>query len=111
MNDTNMTLGEQSVFMYSLHNLSTNIVIIVICTLVTSWTILGNLTVILAVKRTKSLRNCPSNILVANLALSDLLMGSVVLPLSTMVEVLAYWPLPEGLCYFWLVIGKYSRYV
>ncbi|XP_067948951.1 probable G-protein coupled receptor No18 [Watersipora subatra] len=103
-NETNMTMGRKTMFAYSLNGPAANIVLIITFAIIIAWTIIGNVTVILSVKRTPALRACLSNVLIANLACSDLLLGIVVLPLSAMVEVFNYWPLPQGLCFFWLVI-------
>lgn len=102
-------MNEVNPFSFSINNTARNIALVIIFTIMITWIIVGNLTVIIAVKKTPALRSCLSNILVANLALSDLLLGITVLPLSAMVEVVHYWPLTKELCYFWLVIGKGRR--
>ena len=109
-NITDMINEEENPFNFSLNSMPTNIALIITFTIMISWIILGNLTVILAVKKTAALRACLSNVLVANLALSDLLLGLTVLPLSAMVEVFGYWPLAREVCYFWLVVGMYVFY-
>lgn len=101
---------EMLYFPYSSYSNGVNVLLIVILTVMISWTVMGNLTVIIAVKRSKSLRSSPSNVLVANLALSDLLLALMVLPFSAMVEVSGYWPIPKGLCFFWLIIGNSILY-
>lgn len=106
MSVDNMTIESQNVFQHSINSTAINVLLIVIFLVLIAWTILGNLTVILAIKRSRVLRKSASNILVANLAISDLLVGIMVLPLSATVEVFGCWPMPEWLCYFWLVIGK-----
>ena len=100
-NITNMTaVGDSS------DSTAANVVLCLVFTLLITWIIVGNATVILSVKKTPALRASLSNILVANLAFSDLLLGVLVLPLSAMVEVFGWWPPPKELCFFWLVIGR-----
>nr|CAH8842140.1 unnamed protein product [Trichobilharzia regenti] len=60
-------------------------------------TVLGNLLVVLAIGLVKKLRT-PSNFLIVSLAVSDLLVGLLVIPLATLNEVRGYWPLGEGMC-------------
>ena len=99
--------GDRTIFTYSPHDVSVNIILIIIFILVIIWTIVGNLTVIVSVKTSPALRASPSNILVTNLALSDLFLGLLVLPFSSTVEVAGFWPLGRELCYLWLLIGEY----
>lgn len=63
-------------------------------------TILGNITVLLAVYLDRRLRHT-TNYFVVNLAGADLLLGITVLPLSATLEVLKYWPFGHVLCEIW----------
>ncbi|CAL8099275.1 unnamed protein product [Calicophoron daubneyi] len=57
----------------------------------------GNLLVILAVAIVKKLRT-PSNFLILSLAVSDLFVGLLVMPIAALPEMFNYWPLNEALC-------------
>ena len=63
-------------------------------------TIIGNSLVCIAVAIVKRLQS-PSNLLIVSLALSDLLVAVLVMPLAAMNEVLRYWPLDGTVCDLW----------
>ena len=60
-------------------------------------TIIGNSLVCIAVAIVKRLQT-PSNLLIVSLALSDLLVAALVMPLAAMYEVVRYWPLDDTVC-------------
>ena len=81
-------------------------VMIVIATLLFILVILtafGNFLVGLALFRFKHLRTV-SNYMIGNLALSDFLLATTILPLSACNEALGHWVFGEYMCYFWLCI-------
>ena len=63
--------------------------------------VLGNVLVIVAVARDRHLRG-PQNWFVASLAMSDILVGLFIMPLSLTNELLGYWPFGSALCQLWL---------
>lgn len=65
------------------------------------WTVLGNILVLVALYRFKSLRTM-SNCLIGNLAISDLLLATTVLPISSTNDLLGYWVFGEVGCALWL---------
>lgn len=65
-------------------------------------TVFGNILVILAVLRTRTLRQMTCNYYIVSLAVSDLLLGICVLPFSSVSEVLQYWIFPSFFCVIWL---------
>lgn len=72
---------------------------------VTLWTIVANISVIVAFLLDKHLREGGiSNYLILNLAISDLLLGLAVLPFSATYSTLGLWFFGEVLCEFWLII-------
>ena len=66
-------------------------------------TIFGNSLVILAIIRDKKLRRV-GNIFIVNLAISDLLVGIIVTPLSLVYQINVTWPFGRHLCNFWISI-------
>ncbi|XP_041640017.1 D(1) dopamine receptor-like [Cheilinus undulatus] len=65
------------------------------------WTLLGNFTVCAAVYRYRHLRTKVTNIFIVSLALSDLLVGVLVMPWKAVAEVAGFWPF-GGFCKTWL---------
>ncbi|XP_075886369.1 D(1) dopamine receptor-like [Nelusetta ayraudi] len=65
------------------------------------WTLLGNLTVCAAVFRYRHLRAKVTNVFIASLALSDLLVALLVMPWKAVAEVVGFWPF-GGFCETWL---------
>lgn len=65
-------------------------------------TFLGNLLVILAILTDRSLQN-PSNLLVLSLAVADMLVACLVMPLGAYNEIMEGWFLGTRLCQFWTV--------
>ncbi|XP_069139360.1 5-hydroxytryptamine receptor 1D-like [Argopecten irradians] len=74
--------------------------IIVFGVFVITATILGNSLVILAIIIDKKLRRV-GNIFIVNLAVSDILVGAIVSPLSLVYQITGEWPYGRQLCDFW----------
>ncbi len=71
----------------------------------TVWTILGNIIILIAISTNKQLKqNGTSNILIGNLAFSDLLLGVTVLPFSATFSTFKIWPFGQLICDMWLSI-------
>ncbi|KAE8613677.1 hypothetical protein XENTR_v10007824 [Xenopus tropicalis] len=62
--------------------------------------IIGNIMVIISVVTNKQLR-IPTNYLIVNLAIADLLLSSTVLPFSATKEIVGYWVFGRILCDVW----------
>ncbi|XP_072498749.1 5-hydroxytryptamine receptor 1B [Notamacropus eugenii] len=69
--------------------------------LITLATTLSNAFVIATVSRTRKLHT-PANYLIASLAVTDLLVSILVMPISTMYTVTGRWTLGQVVCDFWL---------
>lgn len=78
-----------------------NYVIIVFGVLVIAATILGNSLVILAIIVDKKLRRV-GNVFIVNLAISDVLVGAIVSPLSLVYQITGEWPFERQLCDLWI---------
>nr|BAI44327.1 serotonin receptor 7 [Dugesia japonica] len=74
---------------------------IVFCILILG-TVIGNGLVILSVVLAKRLQT-PNNILIVNLAISDMLVALLVLPLATIYQLKGYWMFNEIVCDFFIV--------
>ncbi|XP_041367938.1 octopamine receptor 2-like [Gigantopelta aegis] len=79
------------------------IIVAIVLTFITLWTIIGNVGVVLALYYYRTLRTM-SNCLIGNLAISDLLLAITVLPISTTNDMLGYWVFGETMCTIWLCI-------
>ncbi|MBV99163.1 5-hydroxytryptamine receptor 1B, partial [Eschrichtius robustus] len=77
------------------------VVLVMLLALFTLATTLSNAFVIATVYRTRKLRT-PANYLIASLAVTDLLVSILVMPISTMYTVTGRWTLGQAVCDFWL---------
>ena len=64
-------------------------------------TIVGNIMILVAIATHRALHS-PQKYLIASLAVSDLMVGVVVMPISLTYEVIGTWILSNGVCNFWL---------
>ncbi|KAM5167458.1 5-hydroxytryptamine receptor 1B [Callospermophilus lateralis] len=77
------------------------VLLVVLLALFTLATTLSNAFVIATVYRTRKLHT-PANYLIASLAVTDLLVSILVMPISTMYTVTGRWTLGQVVCDFWL---------
>lgn len=68
-------------------------------------TIVGNILVILSVLLVKKLRHPSSNYLLVSLAISDLCVAVLVMPLALYAEVSSQWNLGPTVCNMWVSFG------
>lgn len=68
-----------------------------------AFAIAGNILVIFSVLCNKHLRT-PTNYFIINLAIADLLLGTIVLPVSATLEILDYWVFGRILCDIWAAL-------
>jgi len=71
-------------------------------------TIFGNLLVFYAIRTEKRLRTV-SNLFILSLAFADLIVGFIVMPLSTVHILVGQWPFSIALCQTWLSIDYVAR--
>ncbi|XP_059256946.1 5-hydroxytryptamine receptor 1B [Mustela nigripes] len=76
------------------------VLLVVLLALITLATTLSNAFVIATVYRTRKLHT-PANYLIASLAVTDLLVSILVMPISTMYTVTGRWTLGQVVCDFW----------
>lgn len=101
-NITNVTTG--SIWFFSInYSLPTLTVVATTLSLLAVVTAFGNLLVGLALFRYRNLHTI-SNYLIGNLALSDFLLATAVLPLSTANECLGHWVFGRVACNVWLLV-------
>ncbi|XP_058163047.1 5-hydroxytryptamine receptor 1B [Dasypus novemcinctus] len=77
------------------------VLLIILLALITLATTLSNAFVITTVYRTRKLHT-PANYLIASLAVTDLLVSILVMPISTMYTVTGRWTLGQVVCDLWL---------
>jgi len=99
--DSNMTKMEPIISIH--YSLPVMIIVAVFLLLLIITTVFGNLLVGLALLKYRQLRTV-SNCLIGNLAVSDFLLSTTILPLSAFNECLGYWVFGKALCYFWLCV-------
>ncbi|ESN92183.1 hypothetical protein HELRODRAFT_181653 [Helobdella robusta] len=75
-------------------------IILIFCLIIILGTIVGNILVCIAVSIVRKLRT-PSNLLIVSLAVADLLVALVVMPLAAMYEVMGVWKLGQVMCDVW----------
>lgn len=85
------------------HSIEIFVIVAITLSLITLWTILGNVLVLFALYRYGTLRTM-SNCLIGNLAISDLLLALTVMPISTGHDLLGYWVFGEVACTMWLCV-------
>jgi len=83
--------------------LATMIVVATLLFVVIVGTATGNCFVVVALIRYRNLRTV-SNYLIGNLAVSDFLLATTILPLSTVNECLGYWVFGRTACEIWLTL-------
>ncbi|CAH8576044.1 unnamed protein product [Schistosoma curassoni] len=103
--DVNLTKVERE--MFSEWRFALNIIIISLQILSSILIFCGNLLVISAVATTKGLRRI-TDLYIVSLALADLLVAVLVLPLSIMRQVYGHWPYESHeLCIYWLSLNVF----
>ncbi|XP_053556870.1 D(1B) dopamine receptor [Bombina bombina] len=73
----------------------------ILLSLLIFWTLFGNILVCTAVTRFRHLRNRVTNIFIASLAVSDLLVALLVMPWKAVAEVAGHWPF-GAFCNIWV---------
>jgi histamine receptor H1 len=72
------------------------------------FTVFGNLVVLYAIRTEKRLRTVP-NLFILSLAFADLVVGSIVMPLSATNIIIGRWPFSTKICQMWLSIDYVAR--
>uniref|UniRef100_A0A0N5C1E9 G_PROTEIN_RECEP_F1_2 domain-containing protein n=1 Tax=Strongyloides papillosus TaxID=174720 RepID=A0A0N5C1E9_STREA len=85
-------------------SVTTAMITIVFMLVVMLMIILGNTLVVLTVYNDQKLRSQRQNWLIVSLAIADLLVGLLVMPLTTAYEIIGAWKLGEILCEIWLAL-------
>ncbi|CAF3591430.1 unnamed protein product [Rotaria sordida] len=97
----NNTNENEKISLKDSHSIALLVLIIIICSLMSIITIVGNLVVILAVCLVRKLRTA-SNILIVSLAVSDILVGLFIMPLALVLEISNNnWLLGSIMCDIW----------
>ena len=78
------------------------VVVVVVVTAIMLLIVVGNSLVVAAIARDRRRLGGVQNYFIASLAVSDLLVGLFIMPLSLANELMGYWAFGEILCQLWL---------
>lgn len=99
--EDNSTLLRQGHIKHSKYSTPVTILLIIIFMIVMVVTIVGNVLVCVAVRLVRKLRR-PSNYLIVSLAVSDLCVALMVMPVATVYDIMGTWPFGPVICDFWV---------
>ncbi|XP_014484606.1 PREDICTED: muscarinic acetylcholine receptor DM1 isoform X2 [Dinoponera quadriceps] len=85
------------------YGLLTRVFIVVFAVILSFITVVGNIMVMVSIRIDKQLQTISNNFLFS-LAVADLSIGLISMPLFTMYTVLGYWPLGSHVCDLWLAL-------
>lgn len=101
LQDTNSTLHTLSHIKHSKYSIAVTILLVIVFSAVIVVTIVGNVLVCVAVRLVRKLRR-PSNYLIVSLAVSDLCVAFLVMPVAAVYDIMGTWPLGPVICDFWV---------
>lgn len=99
--ENNFTLGRNIHIKHSRYSTPVVVILAIIFSIVIVGTVIGNILVCVAVCLVRKLRR-PSNYLIVSLAVSDLCVALMVMPVATVYEIMGTWPFGEVVCDFWV---------
>lgn len=99
--DDNSTFSKQGHIKHSKFSIPTTIFLVTVFLIVIVGTIIGNVLVCVAVRLVRKLRR-PSNYLIVSLAVSDLCVACIVMPVATVYDIMGSWPFGPVICDFWV---------
>ncbi|XP_076314303.1 muscarinic acetylcholine receptor DM1-like [Tachypleus tridentatus] len=102
-NTTMFSLGVPGLRHKSPYSVSEIILIAIVAGLLSLGTVVGNVVVVISIKLDKQLQTI-SNYFLLSLAVADLWIGLVSMPLFTMYTLLGVWPLGSVICDTWLAL-------
>lgn len=101
----NWTLFEGNLTKYqhikhSKYSLPATILLVIVFLIIIGGTIIGNILICIAVRLVRKLRR-PSNYLIVSLAVSDLCVAFLVMPVAAVYDIMGTWPFGPVICDFW----------
>ncbi|CAB3227636.1 unnamed protein product [Arctia plantaginis] len=99
--DDNITLYRPSHIKHLKYSTPVAIFLTLIFMIVIVGTVIGNILVCVAVRLVRKLRR-PSNYLIVSLAVSDLCVALMVMPVATVYDIMGTWPFGPVICDFWV---------
>lgn len=99
--EDNSTLSDQFHIKHSKYSTPVTILLVIVFLIVIIVTIIGNILVCIAVCLVRKLRR-PSNYLIVSLAVSDLCVAIMVMPIAMIYDVMGTWPFGPAVCDFWV---------
>lgn len=98
-NSTNGTMSSPPLVPSVMAGIFIGIIILII--------VFGNCMVVVAVVKDRHLKQALQNRFILSLAVADMLLGALIMPLSLHLEILKYWALGTLLCDIWLAIDVF----
>ncbi|XP_046973049.1 5-hydroxytryptamine receptor 1-like [Vanessa cardui] len=99
--DTNTTLLKNSHIKHTKYSTLVTVLLTAVFMIVIFGTIVGNILVCVAVCLVRKLRR-PSNYLIVSLAVSDLCVATMVMPVAMVYDLMGSWPFGPVVCDFWV---------
>lgn len=99
--ETNGTSNPHQHIKHYKYSIPVTIFLVIIFSTVIVGTIVGNVLVCVAVRLVRKLRR-PSNYLIVSLAVSDLCVACLVMPVAAVYDIMGTWPLGPIICDFWV---------
>lgn len=99
--DDNSTFVKPVNIKHNKYSTAFSIILSIIFLIVIAGTIIGNILVCVAVCLVRKLRR-PSNYLIVSLAVSDLCVAIIVMPIAMVYDIMGTWPFGPVICDFWV---------
>lgn len=99
--DDNLNITKNALIKHSKYSTAVSILLVIVFMIVIIGTIIGNILVCIAVCLVRKLRR-PSNYLIVSLAVSDLCVAIMVMPIAMIYDVMGTWPFGPAVCDFWV---------
>ena len=98
----NSYIGNETTGLQLRYSPAVTAAVVIVTSVLTTVVILGNILIITSVCQVHKLRQNIGNFLIASLAVCDMLVGLIVMPIAIVQDVLTEWPLGKDVCLIWV---------